>query len=75
MKDSSRKKAILINIIVGTTIFLMGVICLIIAIISDKTYLAFGSAFLIGLEIIHFEIADTLLYKYAIYLNNKESEE
>lgn len=52
----------------------MGVFCLIMAIILDNIYLAFGSIFLIGLEIIHFEIADTLLYKYVIYLNdNKES--
>lgn len=75
MKNSREKKA-LINAIVGTAIFSIGVFCLIMAIILDKTYLAFGSAFLIGLEIIHFEIADTLLYKYIIYLNdNKESEE
>lgn len=73
MKNSRKKKA-LINAIVGTAIFLMGVFCLIVAIILDNTYLAFGSIFLIGLEIIHFEIADTLLYKYVIYLNdNRES--
>lgn len=73
MKNSRKKKA-LVNAIVGTVIFLMGVFCLIAAIILDNVYFAFGSAFLIGLEIIHFEIADTLLYKYVIYLNdNKES--
>lgn len=73
MKNSRKKKA-LINAIVGTAIFLMGVFCLIVAIILDNTYLAFCSIFLIGLEIIHFEIADTLLYKYVIYLNdNRES--
>ena len=73
MKNSRKKKA-LINAIVGTAIFLMGVFCLIVAIILDNTYLAFDSIFLIGLEIIHFEIADTLLYKYVIYLNdNRES--
>ena len=73
MKNSRKKKA-LVNAIVGTAIFLMGVFCLIMAIILDNTYLAFGSIFLISLEIIHFEIADTLLYKYVIYLNdNKES--
>ncbi len=73
MKNSRKKKA-LINAIIGTAIFLMGVFCLIVAIILDNTYLAFGSIFLIGLEIIHFEIADTLLYKYVIYLNdNRES--
>ena len=73
MKNSRKKKA-LINAIVGTAIFLMGVFCLIVAIILDNTYLAFGSIFLIGLEIIHFEIANTLLYKYVIYLNdNRES--
>ena len=73
MKNSRKKKA-LINAIVGTAILLMGVFCLIVAIILDNTYLAFGSIFLIGLEIIHFEIADTLLYKYVIYLNdNRES--
>ena len=73
MKNSRKKKA-LVNAIVGTAVFLIGVFCLIMAIILDKTYFAFGSAFLIGLEIIHFEIADTLLYKYIIYLNDsKES--
>ena len=73
MKNSRKKKA-LVNAIVGTAIFLMGVFCLIVAIILDNTYLAFGSIFLIGLEIIHFKIADTLLYKYVIYLNdNRES--
>lgn len=73
MKNSRKKKA-LVNAIVGTAIFLMGVFCLIMAIILDNIYLAFGSAFLICLERIHFEIADTLLYKYVIYLNdNKKS--
>lgn len=73
MKNSRKKKA-LVNAIVGTAIFLMGIFCLVMAIILDNVYFAFGSAFLIGLEIIHFEIADTLLYKYVIYLNdNKES--
>lgn len=73
MKNSRKKKA-LVNAIVGTAIFLMGIFCLVMAIILNNVYFAFGSAFLIGLEIIHFEIADTLLYKYVIYLNdNKES--
>ena len=73
MKNSRKKKA-LINAIVGTAIFLMDIFCLVMAIILDNVYFAFGSAFLIGLEIIHFEIADTLLYTYVIYLNdNRES--
>lgn len=71
MKKSRKKKA-LVNAIIGTTIFLLGVFCLIVAIILDKTCFAFVGAFLIGLEIIHFEIADTLLYKYVIYLNDNE---